>query len=213
VRLLLLCTCLALPTVVIAQSAIGGEHSLRLLTHQALVRSALGTLLPPERRVSQTGVAISLASPWRPLRAEGRILRSSLGSSDLHSMDAGFVVGWRAFAVAAAYGQRASYDPESGLAHARGAEFGRFGVRLSSSAATSLFSIHLRGDTYVPAQAADTAANALRGWDAEGGVTWRARRQPLTASVGYRLERFRIFRVEQEVSALTFSLGVAFGGR
>ena len=163
--------------------------------------------------LGQMGVAVSLASPWSPLRAEGRILRSTLGSSDLHSIDAGLVVGWRVLGVAAAYGQRASYDPASGLAHARGAEFGRLGVRLNSSAPTTPFSIHLRGDAYLPAQAADTAANAISGWDAEGGVTWHARRQPLTASLGYRLERFRIFRVEQEVSALTFSLGVAFGGR
>lgn len=210
---LLLCVIVALPLNVRAQQASTGETTIRILAHQALVRSALGALLPPERRVSQLGAEITLPSPWRVMRVEARFLRSSRGSSDLRSIDAGLIVGWRAFGVAAAYGQRGSYDPASGLAHTRDAEFGRLGARLASGEANSSFIVHLRGDGYIPTQATDSSANALSGWDAEGGVTWRRRGHPLTASVGYRLERFRIFGVEQEISALTVALGVAFGGR
>ena len=202
-----------LPAEANAQHATVGGVALRVLSHQALVRGMLGDLLPPERRVSQTGIELTIPTPWTALRAEGRLLRSDRGNSDLGSIDAGLVLGWRALGVAAAYGQRRSYDPVSGLAHSRDAEFGRLGLRLRLGAPDAHFLFHLRGDGYLPVQSASDSVEALRGWDAEGGVTLRTRSLPFTASLGYRLERFRIFGVEQEVSALTFALGVALGER
>jgi hypothetical protein len=184
-----------------------------VLSHHALVRTALGDLVPPERRVAQLGLELTLPTPWRALRAEGRFLRSGRAHLDLRSIDAGLVVGWRVLGLAAAFGQRGSYDPESGLAHGRDVEFGRLGIRLRSGQPNAAFIVHARGDAYVPIESAENPANELSGWDAEGGVTWRTRELPFTASLGYRLDRFRIFTVEQEVSALTFALGVAFGGR
>jgi len=211
---LLVALCVAtIPTAVSAQHATVGGPALRVLFHQALVRTALGDLLPPERRVSQMGVELTLPTPLRALRVETRFLRSDRGNLDLRSIDAGVVVGWRVLGVAAAFGQRGSYDPQSGLAHGRDAEFGRLGVRVHLGQPSVPFIVHLRGDAYVPMQSVDDPADAMSGWDAEGGVTWRARELPFTASLGYRLERFRIFGAEQEVSALTFALGVAFGGR
>lgn len=212
-RVLVLLCIVALPTEAAAQHATVGGVALRVLSHQALVRTALGDLVPPERRVSQLGLEVSLPTPWRALRAEGRFLRSARGRVDLRSIDAGLVVGWRVLGLAAAIGQRGSYDPESGLAHGRDAEFGRLGLRLRFAQPDAAFIVHARGDTYVPIQSAENPADALSGWDTEGGVTWRTKELPLTASLGYRLERFRIFTAEQEVSALTFALGVAFGGR
>lgn len=197
----------------VAQTVAAREVEFRVLSHQALVRTALDALLPPERRVSQWGVEVSLPSPWKALRADGRILRSERGSADLNSIDAGLVIGWPALALAAGYGIRASYDPASGLAHGRNAEFGRAGLRLRSAESHTRFTLHLRGDKYIPTEPAANAADELSGWDAEGGVTWRAKDLPFTATLGYRLERFRIFSADQEVSALTFALGLAFGGR
>ena len=211
--LAMLCIATALPAVAAAQYATVGGVTIRAISHQALVRSALGDLIAPERRVSQLGMELTLPSPWRALRVEGRLLGAEGGRVDLRSLDAGLVVGWRTLGVAAAFGQRGSYDPASGLAHARDAQFGRAGLRLRLGDPDAPFILHLRGDTYVPLRAVNDAADALDGWDAEGGVTWRAKELPYTVSLGYRLERFRIFRVEQEVSALTVALGAAFGGR
>lgn len=212
-RLVLLCAWLALPADALAQHATVGGVAFRVLSHQALVRSALGDLLPPERRVSQMGVELTIPTPWHAMRVEGRLLASDRGRLDLRSIDAGVVVGSRVVGVAAAFGQRGSYDPQSGLAHGRDAEFGRLGLRLRFGQPTASFIVHLRGDTYVPVRSVEDPADALSGWDTEGGVTWRTPTLPFTASLGYRLERFRIFGVAQEVSALTFALGVAFGGR
>jgi len=211
--LVVLCVAIVSPADAAAQHATVGGVALRVLFHHALVRSALGDLLPPERRVPQMGIELTLPTPWRALRAEGRFLRSDRGSLDLRSIDAGLVVGGRVLGVAAAFGQRGSYDPGTGFAHGRDAEFGRLGVRLRFGAPDAHFILHLRGDGYVPFDAAENSGDALSGWDAEGGVTWRTRKLPVTASLGYRLERFQIFGAEQEVSALTLALGVAFGGR
>lgn len=203
----------ALSSDLAAQHATAGGVAVRVLSHQAFVRSALGDLVPPERRVSQLGIELILPTLWRALRVEGRVLRSALGQADLRSLDAGLVFGSRAVGVAAAFGQRGSYDPETGLAHTREAEFGRVGLRLRVGDPDAFFVLHLRGDSYLPLTRVDSPSDSISGWDAEGGVTWRSGQLPFTASLGYRLERFRVFSVEQEVSALTFALGVAFGER
>lgn len=201
------------PTAASGQYVTRGGVAIRMLSHQALVRSALGELLPPERRVSQWGLGLILPTFWPAMHIEGRVLRGERGSIDLRSVDAGVVLGWRSLGLAAAFGQRGSYDPQTGLAHGREAEFSRLGLRLATGDPDAMFTLHLRGDAYLPIQKMEDSADALSGWDAEGGVTWRTRRLPLTASLGYRLERFQIFRVQQEVSALTVALGLAFGGR
>lgn len=212
-HLLFVLAIVALPADVAAQHATAGGVAVRVLSHQAFVRSALGDLVPPERRVSLLGVELILPTPWRALRVEGRVLRSEQGQVDLRLLDAGLVFGSREVGVAAAFGQRGSYDPETGLAHTRDAEFGRVGLRFRVGAPDAHFVLHLRADAYAPVGSMDSPADSISGWDAEGGVTWRSAGHPVTASLGYRLERFRIFRVEQEVSALTFALGVAFGER
>lgn len=210
--LVLLGVIVAVPAALSAQPASQRTLTLRVVSHQALVRSALDNLVPPERRVSLTGAEVLIPTPWSALHVEARLLQSDRGDPDLRFLDAGLVLGWPVVGFAAAYGQRGSYDPSTGHAHARDADFGRVGVRLRASPRAA-FSLHLRGDAYVPISAEDSPAEGLRGWDAEGGVTWRARELPFTASLGYRLERFHIFGVDQEVSALTVGLGLAFGGR
>lgn len=211
--ILIVLSILALPAAVPAQHATAGGVAVRVLVHQALVRSALGELIPPERRVSLLGIELIVPTPWRALRAEARVLRAEQGQVDLRSIDAGLVFGSREVGVAAAFGQRGSYDPETGLAHTREAEFGRVGLRFRVGAPDAHFVLHLRADSYAPIGSMDSPADSISGWDAEGGVSWRGAGHPVTASLGYRLERFRIFGVEQEVSALTFALGVAFGER
>lgn len=186
---------------------------LAVLAHQARVRSALGDLVPPERSVPQLGLEVSAPTFWRPLRVTGRLLRSTRGADDLHSLDAGVLLSVRFISLEAAYASRRSYSPESGLAHGRTAEFARESRRARAGVGSSGFIMHLRGNAYVPTQRAAVAEDEIEGWDAESGLTYVPRSLPVTATLGYRLERFRIFGVEQEVSALTFALGVALLGR
>lgn len=210
--LLLLLTASWVPPVG-AQAAPGGGFELRVLAHQARVRSALDGLVPPERNVPLFGLELTAPTPWRPLRAEARLLRSARGGADLRATEAGLVLAWRAVGVSAAYAQRGSYAPASGLAHERNAAFGRLGARLATGPAAFGLEFHARADAYLPFTSEPDPANDIKGWDAASGVTWRPARLPVSATLGYRLERFRIFSVEQEVSALTFALGYAIGGR
>lgn len=209
--LLLLTACWA--ATARAQDATGGGFALRVLAQQARVRSALDGLVPPERNVPLFGFELTAPTPWRPLRVEARLLRSTRGGVDLRSTEGGVVLAWRFVGVSAAYAQRGSYAPGSGLAHGRNAAFGRLGARLATGATAFGLEFHARADTYLPLKSEPVAADEIRGWDAASGVTWHLARLPVSASLGYRLERFRIFTVEQEVSALTFALGYTIGGR
>jgi len=92
---LLLCVAILCPSDASAQHATVGGVAVRVLSHQALGRTALDELLPPERRVSQMGFELTLPTPWRALRAEERVLRSDRGNLDLRSIDAGRVLGGR----------------------------------------------------------------------------------------------------------------------
>lgn len=207
------CVVVAAPWHVHGQSPPPRGIAVTALAHQALVRSALDDLLPPERSVPQVGLEVSAPTFWQPLRLTGRVLRSTRGGDDLNSLDAGLLMGWQYIAVEAAYSQRASYSPETGLAHARNADFARAGVRAQMPVGLTGFSLHLRGHTYIPTSRATVPEDEIEGWEAQSGLTYALATLPVNATLGYRLERFRIFGVEQEVSALTFALGFTFFGR
>jgi hypothetical protein len=202
-----------LPGASVAQAATAGGLTVRILGHRARVRTALGDLVPPERNVSQFGLELSAPTPWSALRVEGRMLRAGSGGADLQSTDVGLVASWRLIGISAAWGQRASYSPERGLAHGRLASFGRVGARVHLGFGDSGFVLHVRGDTYVPFDTPPDPEDAITGWDTESGVSYHFSRLPVIATLGYRLERFRIFRAEQEVSSLTFGIGYSIGGR
>lgn len=201
------------PAPVAAQGTPSRGIAVAAVAHQARVRSALDDLMPPERMVPQVGLELGLPTFWRPLRVAARVLRATGGGDDLHSMEAGLLIGSRHIAVEAAYAQRGSYAPATGLAHARVAEFGRAGLRTGFDLGASGFSMQLRANAYVPTWRAAVADDDVEGWDAESGLTFASPALPVSATVGYRLERFRIFGVEQEVSALTFALGFTLLGR
>jgi hypothetical protein len=189
-----------------AQAAPRQGVSIAALAHQARVRTALDALVPPERAVSQMGVELGAPTFWRPMRVAARVLRATR-ADDLASLDAGVVVGGRFVALEAAYATRRSYSPTSGLAHARSASFARAGLRGRLALGATGFAMHLRGNAYLP------TGDDVEGWDGESGLSFSPASWPVTATLGYRLERFRIFDVEQEVSSLTFGLGFTLLGR
>lgn len=211
--LMLALAMLAAPCRLAGQAAASRGISVAALAHQSLVRSALDDLLPPERSVPQVGLEVSAPTFWQPLRLTGRVLRSTRGGDDLNSLDAGLLMGWQHVALEAAYSQRASYSPETGLAHSRNADFARAGLRAQMPVGLTGFSLHLRGHAYIPTSRAAVREDEIEGWEGQSGLTYTFATLPLNATLGYRLERFRIFGVEQEVSALTFALGFTFFGR
>ncbi len=193
-----------------------GGVEVTLLAHEAVVHTAAGDQLAAERRVGQVGLELGVPTPLRALRVHGRVLTSTQGQDDLRSLDVGLSLGpflSRAIVLEAAFAQRASYSPRSGLAHGRVAEFARAGARVRLPLGTSGFAMHVFGSGYLPTNQADDPDDAVRGWVAESGVSYSVRQFPVTAALGYRIERFRVFAVEQEVSSLTFSLGVNVLGR
>lgn len=196
-----------------AQSPPPRGVTIAAVAHQSRVRTALDDLMPPERTVPQVGLELGAPTFWTPLRVAARVLRATGGGDDLHSLDAGVLIGTRHVALEAAYAQRGSYSPTTGLAHGRVAEFARAGLRTGLDLGVTGFSMQLRANAYVPTWRAAVAEDDVEGWDAETGLTYVARALPVSATVGYRLERFRIFGVEQEVSALTFALGFTLIGR
>jgi hypothetical protein len=204
---------MAMPVPARAQAGPERGLSIAALAHQARVRSALGNLMPPERSVPQVGLELGAPTFWRPLRVHGRVLRATGGGDDLHSMETGLLLTGRFVGVEASYAQRESYSPSTGLAHGRTAEFGRAGVRAQMGLGGTGLSLHLRANAYVPTWRAASAEDDVEGWDGETGLTYAASTLPVSATFGYRLERFRIFGVEQEVSALTFAVAFTLLGR
>lgn len=194
-------------------SAVPSGLGLTILAHEARVRTAAGAQVPPERAVAQFGLELTVPTPVHALRLAGRILRSTRGTEDLHSTDAGVLLAGRIITFEAAFVRRGSYSPQTGGAHNQVAEFARAGLRARVAVGNTGFAMHVRGNHYIPTQRAADAADAAEGWEAESGVSYSVRRLPLTGMLGYRIERFRVFGVEQEVSSLTFALGVHVLGR
>jgi hypothetical protein len=204
---------MAVPMAVHAQATPARGISIAALAHQARVRSALGNLMPPERSVPQMGLELGVPTFWEQLRVHGRLLRATGGGDDLHSMEAGLLLTSRFVGVEASYAQRGSYSPSTGLAHGRVAEFGRAGVRTQMGLGGTGLSLHLRANAYLPTWRAASPDDDVEGWDGETGLTYATSALPVSATLGYRLERFRIFGVEQEVSALTFAVAFTLLGR
>ncbi|HET8771557.1 MAG TPA: hypothetical protein VFM71_11295 [Gemmatimonadaceae bacterium] len=193
-----------------------GGIDITVLAHEAIVHTAAGERLAPERHVGQVGLALGVPTPLRALRVHGHVLTSTQGQNDLRSLDVGLTLGpflARALVLEAAFAQRASYAPETGLAHGRVAEFARVGARVRVPLGRSGFALHVLGSSYLATNEPEDADDAVTGWLGESSVSYRVRRFPVTAMLGYRIERFRVFTVEQEVSSLTFSLGVNMLGR
>lgn len=181
-----------------------------VVSQAALVRASLLQGTPvPERAVSLRGVDLA----WLPARvgfgAHARIAQSSLGSADLSMAELGLSLGGGAFSVEGTVGQRAGYSPTSGLMHDQSYPYARAGVRSQRFLGNTRFSVSLRGGVLFGVGEAE--AEPVEGWEGETQVSWTAPRIPLRAMVGYRIERFAVAGVEQEVSALLIGFGVVRG--
>jgi hypothetical protein len=183
------------------------------LLHASEVRGSLvgGAPVTP-RAVALGGADFTLQPRNGGIGLAARVTQSDLGAGDLGSIEGGVLLGSPAFAVEGAYVMRNGYSVESGLSHDSVHTFGRGGVRMRGILGNSGAAVHFRAGYFVPiGQSFD--ADALQGWEGESTLSWTLPRFPLTIQAGYRLERFFVSGLEQEVSALVVGGGFTFGAR
>jgi hypothetical protein len=184
--------------------------------HDARVRSALGAVVAPETSSGMVSLDLALQ------RAEGNGIgfagRMILGGTAApSSLDASMLVGSKLFAGELGIGSRGGWEPDDDVGTFDLAyPIARFGIRSRANLGNSPFSAHLRAARYVglpTEEDEDFGALNLTGWSAESGLSWTWQKFPVTANLGYRIERFRVYTHEQEVSSLYLGAGFLLGRR
>jgi hypothetical protein len=175
----------------------------------ARVLTARAGTVVPTRDVFLRGLDFE----YRPAAARWGLqvrARQSTRSDDLR---VGLVAAAYSFGPVSAelgYAWRAGYELATGLAHGEMHGFARAGGAVRIPLAATPLSLEGRAAVFVPVSGADRPEDALRGFDGETAIRWGLTRLPLDAVVGFRFERLRVYRTEQEVSALR--MGVAWRG-
>lgn len=186
------------------------QTSLVILGQSALVRSSLLLGTPvPERTVALRGIDLAVRPSRFGFGAHLRVAQSALGSSDLSVAEVGVTLGAPVFSIDATFAQRAGYSPATGLMHDESYPYVRLGLRSQRMLGNSRLSVFFRAAAIAGTDASLT--EPVEGWDGETHVAWTARRVPVRAMLGYRIERFAVAGLEQEVSALLFGVGLVRG--
>lgn len=192
-----------------------GHFAAMIDVHQPAVRSTDGVVALPEQRPTM----ISLEGTYQPLSGLGvgvtaRII--AFGQNTPQYTEIGFLLGSRRLALDLGGATRRGYSRLGGGGIDTTYAMARFGLRSRLNLGESGFSVHSRASRYLSfpePRNADFRA-VPNGWNAETGVSWTSSgRIPLTANLGYRIERFRVWNREQEVSSLTFGTGILLGRR
>lgn len=132
-------------------------------------------------------------------------------------LEAGALLGSRAFAVELGGGTRSFVDPDDpeetyGLVY----PLARIGVRSRANLGRSAFSVQFRAakslGLFLEADQ-DIGSPGAGGWVGESTLSWTRPRSPLTLNLGYRIERFDGYRYRQELSSLSLGGGVLIGRR
>ncbi|MEX2181755.1 MAG: hypothetical protein WD771_06910 [Gemmatimonadaceae bacterium] len=185
--------------------------------HNASVRTSDGGTLQPENKTGLGSLELALQ------RARGGGLglaaRRIAGGDDAPTyQEVAFLMGSRRFALDLGAAQRTGFDS---LTFGGGGDFdstytfARAGFRTRANVGNTDFSVQLRALYYIGIPLGDDALpkDELEGWSGETGLSWTWNRFPLTLNLGYRIERFKVFAVEQEVSAFTIGGGLLLGRR
>lgn len=181
-----------------------------LVSQSALVRASLLQGAPSEERaVAMRGLDVVFLPARFGFGAHARLSQSSLGGSDLSVAEVGLTLGAPLLSVEATFAQRSGYSPATGLMHDESYPYTRLGVRSQRQLWNSRFTVFFRGGVIAGTDAA--LPEPVEGWDGETQVAWTMRRVPVRAMLGYRLERFAVAGMEQEVSAMIFGLGLVRG--
>jgi len=176
------------------------------------VRSALLQNTPLDRAVSLAGLDVVAAPRGRGVGVAARVMQSTGGTGDLAATELGVLVGGRRLLAEAAYVRRAGYSFESGYLHDSTHTFMRAGLRWRDVLGNSPFRLGFRAGFYLP-PGEGAPEDRLEGWEGETTLAMQFKRVPLSAQLGYRLERFRVSGMEQEVSALMLGMVYTPGAR
>lgn len=165
---------------------------------------------------------ISLDAALQPVEKNGIGVAARLiggGEEAPGFIEGSLLLGSRRFAVDVGLGSRTGVDPDKPdeKPYDLSYRFAKIGVRSRLNLGQSPFSVQLRAARHVGIGANEFDSNfgapdAL-GWAGETSLSWTRPGSPFTASVGYRIERFEAYRIEQESSALTLGVGLLFGRR
>lgn len=205
-------------------SALPGARTLRSPVHAVLmadvhdarVHTALGSVVEPEVSaplLSLDGSVLRLQGIGPGVA--GRVVAGGSGAPALVQLGALF--GSKQIALEAGVGSRTALDPDDARKGYRSTyPMGYLGLRSRVSLGASPFSVHFRGARYLATSSEEDSnlgAAAPEGWNAETGVSWTSRSIPFSLNLGYRIERFRHFTTEQEVSSLAVGAGLILGRR
>jgi hypothetical protein len=183
--------------------------------HLPSIRSASGQTLLPE----QQSTMISFEGTYQPLKGNGVGVTARLiagGNNSPQYTELGFLLGSRQLAADLGVAMRRGYDFFSTGIYDSTHTTARIGVRSRVNLGESGFSLQARAGKYIGFPEPRNLPNRAvpQGWNAETGVSWTwPGRIPFTANLGYRIERFRAWNFEQEVSSLTFGTGILLGRR
>lgn len=223
---------LGLATATAAAAQESSRLRVSLVGQAAHVRTARATTVAPERDVALQGVDAEFwlhargAAPSGESSREGLgfalgFHRSTLGGDDLSYRDLTLLYGlggvierlagadWRDalgdLALEASVGGQAGFELSTGMAHGEMHGFTRLGLRAATRLAASPLALEMRLGSIVTG--GPDGEDALTGFDGESALRWSFERWPVQVALGYRLQRMRVYRAAQEVSALRLELG------
>lgn len=184
--------------------------------HDARIRSASGATVQPEASTALLSLDVAL----QRLQGVGpgfaaRVVSGGEGAPAVGQLGALF--GSRRIAVEAGVGSRTALDPDDpDGGYDSTYPLAYLGLRSRVNLGASPFSVQFRGARYLGLsddEDSSLGAASPEGWNAETGVTWTSRTIPFSVNLGYRIERFRHFTTEQEISSLALGAGLLLGRR
>lgn len=186
---------------------------LNLDLHGGRLHTANGAVVAPEEKPGLGSFELALQKARGG--GLGIAIRSVGGEEAAEYAEAAFLMGSRVFALDLGAATRTGFNTFTGGAFDTTYTFARAGFRSRANLGNTDFSVTMRGLYYIglPTPEEEALPSDLEGWSGETGLSWTWNRFPLTANLGYRIERFRVFAVEQEVSSLYFGGGLLLGRR
>lgn len=179
-------------------------------TQSAEVRTTTGVATQDESG-SIGGVEFLLTPRNGGIGIHGRML----STDGPRIMEGGLLIGSRRFSLDLAYQMRDGYSPAgAGITNFDSTyAFARGGFRSRANLGNTGFTVGFRAGYYVAIPSDQDPGPELEGWEGETQLAWSWSRYPLTLLMGYRIERFLVWGIEQEVSAFSIGGGLAFGRR
>lgn len=187
--------------------------------HDARVRTATAGFTIPEQSIG----LVSLDLTVQPAEGYGLgFAARAIGGGETAPgfTGAGLLFGSRKIAVEGGLSARTGPDPDDILDPENAYDvvypMVHLGVRSRMDLGRSPFSVQFRAARHIGT--GGEGSNLLggpdaSGWSGETSLSYTARRIPVTANLGYRIEQFSVFNQDQEVTSLYLGFGLLFGRR